>query len=252
MTANPPRRTAKPPVSGQPLLTIGQLARRTGLTIRTLRHYEQLGLIAPPLRLMSGYRVYDAARIAQLYRALALKALRVPLKEIAAQSGQTPDPQALIGRQIEAARTQLLQQQQLLLRLTEIQSWLERSSEVSTETLLQAIEVTTMFDKYFTAQQREELKDRAATLGSQIENAQQLWPKLLAEVGALYDAGTPPTDPRVRELAAQWRDLVQQFTGGNSEIAANLTRMYQQEPQAQQQFGVRPELFAYVSKASAG
>lgn len=251
MTPPPPPRHRAAPAAGQPLLTIGQLARRTGLTLRTLRHYEQLGLIEPPLRMASGYRVYDASRIAQLYRALALKALRVPLKEIAAQRGIAPDPQALIGRQIEATRALLSQQQQLLLRLTEIQSWLQRSPEVTTETLLQAIEVTTMFDKYFTTQQREELKERAATLGSEIQDAQQAWPRLLAEMGAHYDAGTPPTDPRVRALARQWVDLVHQFTGGDPQIAANLTRMYQQETQAQQQFGVRPELFAYVRAASA-
>lgn len=248
-------RPHRPPVlasqAAGTLLTIGQLARRTGVSVRALRHYEQLGLIAAPLRLVSGYRVYDNARISQLYRVLALKALRLPLKDIAAGVGADLDPQALIAQQLVQVRMQLRAQQLLLNRLEEVQAQLQGNPVATTETLLHAIEVTTMFEKYYTDQQREQLKERAATLGAEIGQAQQRWPALLAEVGALYDAGTAPADPRVRALAQEWQALVQQFTGGDAGISASLTRMYQQEPQARQQFGVRPELFAYVRDSLA-
>jgi MerR family transcriptional regulator, thiopeptide resistance regulator len=186
-----------------------------------------------------------------LYRVLALKALRMPLKDIAAGAGADLDPHALITRQVCLVREQLQAQQALLARLEDVQARLQGSSAVTTESLLQAIEVTTMFEKHYTDQQREQLKARAATMGSEIDAAQRRWPALMSELGALFDAGTPPADPKVRELANEWQALVRQFTGGDPGITASLTRMYQQEPQAQQQFGVRPELFGYVKAAVA-
>ncbi|MBJ7357475.1 MerR family transcriptional regulator [Nocardioides sp.] len=55
-------------------LTIGDVAARTGLTQRTLRYYEELGLLAPP-RDTDGRRRYDAAAIDRLYRIRLLRDL---------------------------------------------------------------------------------------------------------------------------------------------------------------------------------
>ena len=42
-------------------LKVGELARRTGLTVRTLHHYDEIGLVRPSLRTDSGHRLYTAA-----------------------------------------------------------------------------------------------------------------------------------------------------------------------------------------------
>ena len=62
-------------------LSIGDLARRTGLTHRTLRYYEELGLLDPP-RDTGGRRRYDAADIRRLYRIRLLRDLGTPLSGI--------------------------------------------------------------------------------------------------------------------------------------------------------------------------
>lgn len=62
-------------------LGIGDVARCTGLTERTLRYYEELGLMTPK-RDPSGRRRYDAATLARLYRARLLRQLGTPLAEI--------------------------------------------------------------------------------------------------------------------------------------------------------------------------
>ncbi|HEX6819235.1 MAG TPA: MerR family transcriptional regulator [Ktedonobacterales bacterium] len=57
------------PSSGQPTdgySRIEQVAARTGLTKRTLRYYEEIGLLAPPTRTEGGYRLYSEADIAHL------------------------------------------------------------------------------------------------------------------------------------------------------------------------------------------
>ena len=57
--------------SAQEFVGIGQAAERTGLTQRTLRYYEELGLLKPPARITGGQRLYsaeDLARVAQIKR----------------------------------------------------------------------------------------------------------------------------------------------------------------------------------------
>jgi DNA-binding transcriptional MerR regulator len=60
---------------------IGDLSAATGLTIRALHHYEQLGLLGP-VRNDGNRRLYDRDDIATLYRIRAMKALGVSLTEI--------------------------------------------------------------------------------------------------------------------------------------------------------------------------
>jgi MerR family transcriptional regulator, thiopeptide resistance regulator len=61
---------------------IRDVARATGLTSRTLRHYEQIGLLTPSRVAGTGYRYYGAAELSRLYRILSLRALGLPLPAI--------------------------------------------------------------------------------------------------------------------------------------------------------------------------
>ena len=51
---------------------IGELARRTGLTVRTLHHYDEIGLLSAQ-RSEGGHRVYDEAAVQRLYRIVSLR-----------------------------------------------------------------------------------------------------------------------------------------------------------------------------------
>jgi DNA-binding transcriptional MerR regulator len=69
-------------VKEEPTLTIGQLAAHTGVTVRAIRHYHHLGLLAEPGRDASGYRRYDAQAVVDLIRIKTLAAAGVPLARI--------------------------------------------------------------------------------------------------------------------------------------------------------------------------
>lgn len=62
-------------VAGEDFVRIEQVAVRTGLTKRTLRYYEEIGLLAPPTRTEGGYRLYSETDIQQLERIKRLKDL---------------------------------------------------------------------------------------------------------------------------------------------------------------------------------
>jgi DNA-binding transcriptional MerR regulator len=64
------------------MLTIGQLAAYTGVTVRAIRHYHQIGLLPEPKRDASGYRRYSAAAVVSLIMIRTLAGAGVPLSEI--------------------------------------------------------------------------------------------------------------------------------------------------------------------------
>src|SRR5215813_435598 len=63
-------------------LKVGELARRTGLTIRTLHHYDEIGLLKPSLHTETGHRRYTARDVARLQQVLSLRQLGFSLEEV--------------------------------------------------------------------------------------------------------------------------------------------------------------------------
>ncbi len=61
---------------------VGELAAATGLTVRTLRYYEEIGLLAASARSAGGHRLYSAADVERLYRICLLRRLGLPLAEV--------------------------------------------------------------------------------------------------------------------------------------------------------------------------
>lgn len=69
------RRVPEAPASEEPYLQIGEVAERTGLTQRTLRFYEEKGLLRPPTRMDGGFRLYSEADIQRLEQIKRLQQL---------------------------------------------------------------------------------------------------------------------------------------------------------------------------------
>ena len=62
--------------------TVGALAARTGLTVRTLHHYDTIGLLSPSGRTEAGYRLYSETDVRRLEHIVVLRSLGVSLPEI--------------------------------------------------------------------------------------------------------------------------------------------------------------------------
>ena len=63
-------------------LKVGELAKRTGLTVRALHHYDEIGLLKPSLHTEAGYRLYTADDVARLQRVLSLRQLGFSLEQV--------------------------------------------------------------------------------------------------------------------------------------------------------------------------
>ena len=87
-------------------LTIGQVAKTTGLAAKTIRYYEEIGVLPVPRRTASGYRLYDSPGVEHLRfirRAQALGFTLKEIKELLALSAQRD-----VGRVKRSAQTKLL------------------------------------------------------------------------------------------------------------------------------------------------
>lgn len=232
---------------------VGQLAERTGLTVRTLHHYDQIGLLSPSHRSKAGHRLYGERDVKRLQKIVSLRQLGLTLDQVAEWlSRPRLSAVQVLDLHIRKIREQIGAQEALCSRLEGITRALRAREQVSMEEFLNTIEAIQMYEKYYTPEELERIKKRGEVVGAaRIREVEQEWPVLIAQVREEMEKGTAPTDPKVRKLAEKWMSLVQEFTGGDPQIAAKVKQMYQQEPGLRQQSGIDPAMFEYVRKASS-
>lgn len=202
---------------------VGRVARLAGTSVRTLHHYEDLGLLAPSSRSESDHRLYTSDDLATLQQILSLRDLGFPLAEI---KGWLQDP----GHQpLEAMRLHLERVAERIAALEAmrdvLRDVLQRVQERGAATPEQVIQLIERMngmknvEKYFSPSQLEALKQRHESLGSdQVASVEREWPELIAKVRAAMHEGLAPDRPEVLVLAQRWGELVAMFSGGDAGI----------------------------------
>lgn len=233
---------------------VGELAKQTGLTVRTLHHYDTIGLLSPSHRTASGHRLYVEDDVARLQQVASLRNLGFPLEEIrGVLDDKRMSPLQVVRLHADRLRQQVRSQQRLVERLDALAQGLRTAETVSADQLIQTIEEITMFEKYYTPEQMDYLAQRREQVGEgRIKEVEAEWPRLMDQVRAEMDAGTDPCDPRVQEMARRWKGLIAEFTGGNEGIRQSLGNLYQNEStvHGMDVAGMRP-LMEYVGRARA-
>jgi MerR family transcriptional regulator, thiopeptide resistance regulator len=230
---------------------VGEVAQRTGLSVRTLHHYDEIGLLVPSRRASGEQRLYSQSDLARLERILALKSLGLSLEEIGVALNR-PDsaPRELLARKLAELRGRITEEQRLVQRLEVLVENLGGREQATLEELVETMETLKMFEKYYTAEQLEQLKQRGAELGPEkIRAVQEEWPRLMAAMRAEMERGSDVSAPEVQVLAQRWSELIRMFTGGDAGIQRSLSNLHRGEPQMQAQTGLDPQLMAYVGRA---
>ena len=157
------------------------------------------------------------------------------------------DVRRIIELHVARLREQIASQQDLCARLEAIA---RHDPAASAEDFIKAIEVMTMFEKYYSKEQLETLAQRREQLGeARMREVAEEWPRLMAEVRAEMQRGTDPQDPRVQALAKKWMDLIHEFTGGDAGIHQSLSNMYRGESRLAEQQGLDGEINEYIRRA---
>jgi DNA-binding transcriptional MerR regulator len=99
---------SEPAAVASALLQIGDVAERVGLSLRTVRYYEEMGLVSPSARTDGGFRLYSEADVQRLFALKRMKALGLPLDEMGALADLI-DRSALPGNLATPELEQLVQ-----------------------------------------------------------------------------------------------------------------------------------------------
>ncbi|MFT4284766.1 MAG: MerR family transcriptional regulator [Protaetiibacter sp.] len=235
--------------------TIQEVARLTGVTSRTLRHYDDIGLVRPSRVGAGGIRHYDADALVRLQRVLLLRELGLGLPAIAAVlDGQTDDVHALL------AHREWLRQEQ---------TRLERQI-ASVESTIEALEggeepmAEDMFDGFDHTQYREEVETRwgkdayarsDAWWRGMSDTERAEWQARTAQLGADWQAaaasGIAPDADEAQELArrhVEWLAGIPGTPGAVKEYVTGLGEMYVADPRFAADYG-GPEGAAFVRDA---
>ena len=237
-------------------------ARLAGVTVRTLHHYDEMGLLKPR-RTATGYRIYTVADLERLEQIIALKFVGIPLKQIQLLLDRNPLSLA------EALRAQLrlLESKRELLghairAIQAAEQSIVSDGEADAALLKRIIEVmeveqnTQWTDKYYSPEAKAAIEERKKLWSPELqEKATADWTALFADVRAAL--GEDPASEKAQELATRWRTLVSGFTGGNPEIATGLNRLYNDKEnwpssaKQQMQPFLDPEVWGFIQKAMA-
>ena len=230
---------------------IGELAAATGLTVRTLHHYDDIGLLVPTERSNAGHRLYTEDDVRRLYLIVTLRDLGMPLGSIAEHLAGEFDARSAVAAHLDRLERHLAHQHRLLARVKAVSEELSGNEQPSADDLVKIMEVISMHEKYFDADQLEQLEERRGLLGQDaIEASQREWADLIAAVQAERLRGTDPGDDRMQALARKWQGLIEQFTGGDPAIMQSLKTMYETEgPEKASRGMVDPELMEYMGRA---
>jgi MerR family transcriptional regulator, thiopeptide resistance regulator len=215
-----------------PALRVGELAKRTGLSVRALHHYEEIGLLAPGRQGSGGHRRYSAADVARLQQIRSLRQIGLSLGEI---RECLASPSFTLRRVVELhvtrLRERIAREEDLFRRLEQLLRRLSATPKVEVDEILYALEGIALAERYFTADQRRWIAERAKNYSvAAARRDARKWQTLMDEVAEAMERGDDPRSAKVRRLAARWHKLVLGFTRGDPGITQSLRNQFEHEP----------------------
>lgn len=226
------------------MLKVGELAQRSGLTVRALHHYDQIGLLVPSARSESGYRLYTAADVARLHAIQALHGLGVPLGQIGGLlASDGSDLPAIVARQIRALDSQIAQATALRERLTLLGEVLDGGGQPDMDDWLGTLGLMSTYSRYFSP---DEIR-RIVRGWLQVRDD---WQVLVPALQRAMDAGRPIDDLEVQHLTQRWMALMHRWLGGDFDLMTRWGEVFASEPAARRANGPGLALVRYVEQAS--
>ncbi len=238
-----------------------EFAELAGTTVRTLHHYDRLGLLKPRRRTLAGYRLYEDRDLERLEQVVALKYLGMPLRQILSLLNGGP---LELQETLRLQRRLLLEKRQMLDRAIQAIGEAEQATLAPAETgaaLRKTIEVIAMetnndwMSKYHTEESKAKVEARKHLWSPELqERVSRQWSELIADVEAAL--GEDPGSEKGQALAARWKELVEGFTGGDPDIAASVGRVWADRAAWPADMNtkapsIKPEVWAFIAKARA-
>lgn len=242
---------------GAKLYPVREFAEIAGVTVRTLHHYDRLGLLKPQHRSVSGYRLYAETDLARQEQIAVLKFLGLSLGEIRDLLKDKFPLQETLKRQQHVLVEKRNQLDRAIEAVRKARESLESRREPDWKFFKQILKEIKMqndsdwMKKYYSKEALAKLEDRKALWSPEMqEQVSKDWAALFKDIEASLDED--PGGPKAQALAARWKKLIHGFTGGDPEIQEGLNRKYadqQNWPSDAKKYQIRPEIQDFIMKA---
>ena len=217
-------------------LSIGGLAKRAGLTVRSLRFYETEGLLSP-IRRPNGHRHYRKQDIERVQQIVVLKSIGLSLSAIRKLLKENPPVmKKVLEMQVKELQTRQQENNRSLTLLHGAMKHAEAGDDIDIALLYELIRIAKMNTEnhpmnevakdYLTRDQLDEVKGRGVP-PQQLEYFNKVWADLIAEAEEMAGKNTDPEDVEAQDLAGRWTLMVEMFTQGDKKLTENLGKMYE-------------------------
>jgi DNA-binding transcriptional MerR regulator len=241
-------------------MNIGEVAALAGVTVRTLHHYDRIGLLSPSGRTGAGYRQYSPADLDRLHQVLLYRELGFPLEEVATLlDAPDADPEAHLRRQHRLLRDRL---ERTSAMVAAVEKEMEARSMGISLTPEERFEV---FGEHDPAQYEAEVSQRWGETDAYTQSKRRTaayskddWVRIKAEgadiearFAAVLRSGAAPDSPEAMDVAEEHRQqITRNFYDCPPEMHAGLGRMYVEDERFTAHYEeIAPGLAQFVSTA---
>ncbi|WP_082516387.1 MULTISPECIES: MerR family transcriptional regulator [unclassified Microbacterium] len=240
-------------------MPVGETATRLGLTVRTLHHWDEIGLARPAARSAAGYRLYTDDDLERLRRIVVYRELGLDLDAIRAV---LDEPGGDVASQLRVQRAQLTRR---IAQLRDLDDDLQRMIAAQEHGILLSDEEqretfgpgwntawpAQAREAYGASAQWQQYAERSAsrTAGDWAAVTETV-ATFDAELGAAVDAGAVPGDATANALVERHREVFSQYFPITRQMQVHLGRMYAADPRFADHYdAVRPGLSTWLRDA---
>jgi MerR family transcriptional regulator, thiopeptide resistance regulator len=236
-------------------MRIQDVARASGVTSRTLRHYDAIGLLRPRQTGPNGVREYGDAELVRLQRILVLRELGLPLDRIAGVLDGTTDDTSALRAHVEQLRRQRARIDRMITAVERTIIGIEQGEPMQDKEMFDGFAEDPYAEE---AQQRwpDHYAESQRRLGRMSKDEQRALfergGEVTRQLGELFTSGAAVDDPAVQEWIGRHYAWIDAFWTPNREAYVGLGRMYVDDPRFAANYEkVAPGLAVFMRDAMA-
>jgi MerR family transcriptional regulator, thiopeptide resistance regulator len=232
-------------------MKIGELAKETGLSVRTLHHYDEIGLLRPTFRSEGEHRVYTKMDIERLQKIISLKKIGFSLEQIQVSLRTEPSLSSILQKHIDFLEEDIFEKQQLLNRIKATIELTKLHKDLEIDTLLNSIREVVSLEKVFNKNQIEQIVTNSRELGKvKVDALIQELIQIISKIKNEKINHTPPESPSVLALTQRWIQIRNFFTKDNPEFVDAIQNSKIKINEIGADYGVDKDLLDYVQESA--